>query len=45
MSNFVEIDGVATQSIAPAERDEARKAFDRAFETYRRIASEAPEGS
>jgi hypothetical protein len=28
--------------IAPGERDEARKAFDRAIERYRQIASEAP---
>ena len=33
------------RSIAPGERDDARRAFDRAIETYRRIASEAPEGS
>jgi hypothetical protein len=32
-------------SIKPAERDEARRAFDRAIEMYRVIASEAPEGS
>lgn len=31
--------------IAAAEREEARRAFDRAVATYRRIASEAPEGS
>jgi hypothetical protein len=31
--------------INPAERDEARAAFDRAIEQYRRIAAEAPEGS
>ncbi len=31
--------------IAPAERQEARRAFDRAAATYRQIASEAPEGS
>ena len=33
------------RTIAPGERDEARRAFDRAIEMYRRIASEAPEGS
>jgi hypothetical protein len=33
------------RSIAPGERNDARRAFDRAIETYRRIASEAPEGS
>ncbi len=32
-------------SIRPAERDDARRAFDRAVERYRLIASEAPEGS
>jgi hypothetical protein len=32
-------------AIKPAERDEARQAFDQAAERYRRIASEAPEGS
>ena len=31
--------------IAPAEREEARRAFDRAVAKYRRIASETPEGS
>ena len=31
--------------LAPGERDEARRAFDRAIESYRKIASEAPEGS
>jgi hypothetical protein len=31
--------------IAPAERDEARAAFDRAIAQYRTIAAEAPEGS
>lgn len=30
------------QMIAPAEREEARRAFDRALEIYRRIASECP---
>ena len=34
-----------SRQIAPAEREEARRAFDRAVATYRRIASEAPEGS
>ena len=33
------------QTIAPAERDEARRAFDQAIEMYRQIAAEAPEGS
>ena len=33
------------RSIAPAERDDARRAFDQAIEMYRQIASEAPEGS
>jgi hypothetical protein len=33
------------RSIAPGERDDARRAFDQAIETYRRIASEAPGGS
>jgi hypothetical protein len=33
------------RTIAPAERGEARAAFDQAIEMYRRIASEAPEGS
>ena len=33
------------QTIAPAERDEARRAFDQAIEIYRQIAAEAPEGS
>ena len=33
------------RTIAPGERDEARRAFDQAIEMYRRIASEAPEGS
>jgi hypothetical protein len=32
-------------TIAPGERDEARRAFDRAIEAYRQIASEAPEGT
>jgi len=31
--------------IAPAERDDARRAFDQAIKMYRLIASEAPEGS
>ncbi len=34
-----------SRAIAPNEREDAQKAFDRATETYRRIASEAPEGS
>ena len=33
------------QKIAPAERDEARRTFEQAKEFYRRIATEAPEGS
>jgi hypothetical protein len=33
------------QMIAPAEREEARRAFDRAREIYRRIASECPPDS
>lgn len=33
------------RSIAAGERDDARRAFDRAIEAYRRLASEAPEGS
>ena len=33
------------ESISAAERDEARKAFDRAIERYRQIASETPPGS
>jgi hypothetical protein len=33
------------KGIAPAERDEAKKAFDAAIEAYRRIAAECPEGS
>ena len=36
---------VREKNIAPAERDEARKAFESAKEIYRRIAAEAPEGS
>jgi len=31
--------------IEPAQRDDARRAFDQAIEKYRLIASEAPEGS
>jgi hypothetical protein len=34
-----------SRSIAPGERENARRAFDRAIDTYRRLASEAPEGS
>jgi hypothetical protein len=33
------------KNIAPSERDEAKRTFDAAKETYRRIAAEAPEGS
>jgi hypothetical protein len=33
------------RTIAPGERGEARRAFDQAIEMYRKIASEAPEGS
>jgi hypothetical protein len=33
------------RTIAPAERDEARRAFDEAVARYRRIAQEAPEGT
>jgi hypothetical protein len=33
------------KNIAPAERDEAKRAFGEAKETYRRIATEAPDGS
>ncbi len=36
---------VRERNIAPAERGEAKRTFDRAVETYRRIASEAPQGS
>jgi len=36
---------VREKNIAPAERGEAKRAFDAAKETYRRIATEAPEGS
>jgi hypothetical protein len=36
---------VRERVIAPAERDEARKTFGQAMETYRRIASESPPGS
>jgi hypothetical protein len=32
------------RSISPGERDEARRAFDKAIALYRRIASEVPEG-
>ncbi|MBI3857206.1 MAG: EF-hand domain-containing protein, partial [Planctomycetes bacterium] len=33
------------QGIAPQERDEAKKTFDRAIEEYRKIAAECPERS
>ena len=33
------------RQIAPGEREEARRAFDRAIARYRQIAAEAPEGS
>jgi hypothetical protein len=33
------------RSTAPGERDDAHRAFDKAIEMYRRIASEAAEGS
>lgn len=33
------------KSIAPAEREEARRTFEAAQDIYRRIAAEAPEGS
>jgi hypothetical protein len=36
---------VRGRGIAEAERDEARRTFDRAVELYRRIAAECPEGS
>jgi hypothetical protein len=36
---------VREKNIAPAEKEEARKAFEEAKEIYRRIAAEAPEGS
>lgn len=36
---------VREKNIAPAERDEARRAYEAAKEIYRRIAAEAPEGS
>ncbi len=36
---------VRGRSIAAAERDEARRTYDKVIEQYRRIASEAPEGS
>lgn len=36
---------VRGRSIAAGERDEARHTYDRVIEQYRRIASEAPEGS
>ena len=35
---------VRGRGIAPAEREEARRAFDRAIERYRGIASETPNG-
>jgi hypothetical protein len=33
------------KQIAPPEREEARRAFDRATDAYRKIASEAPDGT
>lgn len=36
---------VRGRSIAAGDRDEARRTYDRVIEQYRRIASEAPEGS
>lgn len=36
---------VREKNIAPAERDEAKRAYEAAKEIYRRIAAEAPEGS
>jgi len=36
---------VRSRSIAAGDRDEARRTYDRVIEQYRRIASEAPEGS
>ena len=36
---------VREKNIAPAERDEARRAYETAKDIYRRIAAEAPEGS
>jgi hypothetical protein len=33
------------QTIAPHERDEAEKTFQKAMETYRKISAECPEGS
>ena len=36
---------VREKNIAPAEREEARRAFEQASERYRQIAAEAPEGS
>ncbi|MDB6004639.1 MAG: hypothetical protein JWR15_1626 [Prosthecobacter sp.] len=36
---------VREKNIAPGEREEAKRTFDAAKEIYRRIASEAPEGS
>src|SRR5262249_36284021 len=36
---------VREKNIAPAEREDAKKAFEEAREIYRRIAAEAPEGS
>ena len=33
------------RAIAPGERDEARRAFDKAIALYRRIASEVPRGT
>jgi len=36
---------VREKNIAPAERDETRRTFEAAKETYRHMATEAPEGS
>ncbi len=36
---------VRGRNIAPAERDEAEKTFKAAIETYRKLASECPEGT
>jgi hypothetical protein len=36
---------VRSRNIAPAEREEAHQTFERAKETYRRLAAESPEGS
>jgi hypothetical protein len=36
---------VRAKAIAPSERNEAEQTFDRAKDTYRKIAAQAPEGS